>query len=72
MCFYDFICYLSGITDEQLQQDRDEVLRADVAAIRELAPYVEAILSKQCVAALGDEEVIEKEAELFKEVKSLI
>lgn len=69
---YDFICYLSGITDEQLQQDRDEVLRADVAAIRKLAPYVEAILSKQCVAALGDEEVIEKEAELFKEVKSLI
>ena len=48
------------------------MLRADVAAIRELAPYVEAILSKQCVAALGDEEVIEKEAELFKEVKSLI
>ena len=69
---YDFICYLSGITDEQLQKDRDEVLHANVETIRSLAPYMEAILSKGCYAALGDEEVIKKEADFFKEIKTLI
>ncbi|MBO5469429.1 MAG: insulinase family protein [Lachnospiraceae bacterium] len=69
---YDFICYLSGITDEQLQKDRDEVLHVNVETIRSLAPYMEAILSKGCYAALGDEEVIKKEADFFKEIKTLI
>ena len=68
---YSFLCYLSGITDEQLQKDRDEILSTDVETIRSLAPYMEAALSKNVIAALGDEEVIGKEKELFGEVRSL-
>ena len=68
---YSFLCYLSGITDEQLQKDRDEVLATDVKAIRKLAPYLEAVLSKETIAALGDEEKIQKEAKMFAETKTL-
>ena len=69
---YNFICYLSGVTEEQLQKDRNEVLSTDVASIRNLAPYLEAVLSKEFIAALGDEEMIQKESDLFKEIKNLI
>lgn len=69
---YNYICYLSGITDEQLQKDRNEVLTADVEKIRELAPYLKAVLSKECIAALGDEDVIQSEDTLFDEIRNLI
>lgn len=68
---FNFLCYLSGITDEQLQKDRDEVLAADVKTIRELAPYLKAVLSKEYIAALGDEDMIQAEDTLFGEIKNL-
>ena len=66
-----FTCYLLGIDNEQLQKDRDEILSCDVETIRSLAPYIEAILEGNYVAALGNEEVIKKEADIFKEVRTL-
>lgn len=68
---FSFACYLSGVTEEILQKDRDTILSTNVAAIRKLAPYIEAILAYDCIAALGDEDVIEKEADVFKEIKNL-
>ena len=69
---YSFLCYLSGVTDEVLQTDRDQILSTDVETIRGLAPYIEAIVEADCIAALGDEDVIEKEKQLFCEVKVLV
>ncbi len=68
---FSFICYLSGITEEDLQRDRDRVLTTDVNAIRALAPYIERLLSFECLAALGDEDVIAREEKIFKEIKTL-
>ena len=68
---YCFTCYLLGIDDEQLQKDRDEILACDKNAIRALAPYIEAIIKGNYVAALGNEDVITKEASLFTEVRTL-
>lgn len=68
---FSFICYLSGITDEELQADRDKILATDVNEIRKLAPYIEAMLACECIATLGDEDIIAKEEKRFKEVKTL-
>lgn len=68
---YCFTCYLLGINDEQLQKDRDQVLACDEQAVRALAPYIEEIIKENYVAALGNEDVISKEAELFNEVRTL-
>ena len=68
---YCFTCYLLGIDNEQLKKDRDEILACDEKAICALAPYIEEILKENYVAALGNEDVITKEAELFKEVRTL-
>ena len=40
--------------------------------MRGLAPLIEAILSDDAVCVVGSETAIEKEREIFKEVKSLI
>lgn len=68
---FSFSCYLVGVSDDDLQNDRDTILATDVEAIRNLAPCIESIISYECIAALGDEEIIAKEAEIFKEIKTL-
>jgi len=67
---FSFACYLSGVTEAILQRDRDTILATDVAAIRSLAPCIEDILSYDCIAALGDEDIIERDSEIFKEIKT--
>ena len=69
---YDFICYLSGITDEQLQKDRDEILSANVEKIRETAPLVSAVIQNNILCALGDEDMIQKQEYLFDGIKNLV
>ena len=64
--------YFCGITEEMMQKERDQILNADVEDIRNLAPLVEAILSDDAVCVVGSETAIEKEREIFKEIKSLI
>lgn len=66
-----YAMYLMGITDEDLQRERDEVLTTDVAAIRALAPYVRAIVSTGVICAVGDEGKIKSEAKHFDEVCSV-
>ena len=64
--------YFCGITEAMMQKERDQILNADVEDIRNLAPLVEAILSDDAVCVVGSETAIEKEREIFKEIKSLI
>ena len=68
---FSYALYLMGLTDEDLQRERDEILATDVEAIRALAPYVEAVVSNDIICAIGDEGKIESEAEHFGEVCSV-
>ncbi len=67
---YSLLCYLSGITDEILQQTRDEILAADVETIRRLAPIIKAITDTDIICAMGDEHMIENGKELFSALKT--
>lgn len=68
---FSYVAYLMGLTDEDLQSDRDEVLGADVEAIRALAPYVEAATENGIICAIGDEAKIEAAADNFGAVVSV-
>ena len=46
--------YLSGITREQLQKERDEVIDTDAKEIRALVPYAKAVLSNNCLCVVGN------------------
>lgn len=63
--------YFSGITLEELQQERDEILNATPEQIRGLAPLMRAILEDECICVIGNEEKIKEAKELFGTVRML-
>lgn len=63
--------YLTGITYEDLQKTRNEVLDATVDDIRALAEPVEAAINQRYICVVGNESVIEANCELFTNVESL-
>jgi Zn-dependent M16 (insulinase) family peptidase len=63
--------YLSGITDESMQQERDEILNAKKEDIQALAAHVQAILDTGALCAVGAEDKVEANKEMFGEVAAL-
>ena len=62
--------YFSGITVEELQQERDEILNATPEQIRALAPLMRAILEDECICVIGNEEKIKEAKELFGTIRT--
>lgn len=63
--------YLSGVTEEMMQQERDQVLDATQEDIRALAPLVRAVLDTGSFCVVGNEEKIESNREMFGKVENL-
>lgn len=63
--------YMCNITDDVYQKERDELLATDVKTIKSLAPYIEAMLSDECLCVVGNEAAIEGEKEIFDSVRPL-
>lgn len=64
--------YLEGITYEQIQKERNEILNAQPEDIRRLADFVEAVLKKDSICVIGNENMIKESAGLFENVEKLI
>ena len=63
--------YLQGMSFEELQAERDQVINATDADIRALKELVASVLSDDNICVVGNEEALQKEAGLFKELKNL-
>lgn len=64
--------YLEGITYEQIQKERNEILNAQPEDIRRLADLVEAVIKKDSICVIGNENMIKESAGLFENVEKLI
>lgn len=64
--------YLEGITYEQIQKERNEILNAQPEDIRRLADLVEAVLKKDSICVIGNENMIKESAGVFENVEKLI
>lgn len=64
--------YLEGITYEQIQKERNEILNAQPEDIRRLTDLVEAVLKKDSICVIGNENMIKESAGLFENVEKLI
>jgi len=62
-------CYLRGITQEDRQRRRDEVLGARQEDIRALAPLIDSCMKENVYCVFGNEEKIREEQDLFGTVK---
>lgn len=63
--------YMNGISQEDLQKERDQVLDADAEDIRALADLIACILKQDNICVVGSETAIEENEALFLHKESL-
>ena len=63
--------YLSGVTEEMMQTERDQILGATKEDIRALAAQVRAVLATGSLCVVGNEEKIEANRGMFGEILNL-
>jgi Zn-dependent M16 (insulinase) family peptidase len=69
---YSLSSYLTGLTDEMMQKERDQVLDATPADIRALADYLDAIMDCNCLCVVGSDAKLRENADLFDEINKLV
>ncbi|SFG38736.1 insulinase family protein [Oribacterium sp. WCC10] len=63
--------YMSNVTNEMLQKERDQVIASKEKDIRALAPYMEAILKKGAVCTIGNSQLIDENKKEFLTTEEL-
>lgn len=66
-----FMCYLLGMTETDLQRERDELLATDQETIRNLAELIKSITDYHTICAVGDEQKLEEHKDSFKQLLSI-
>ncbi len=69
---YSLSSYLTGLTDEMLQKERDQVLDAGPEDIRALADYLDAVMDCNCLCVVGSDAKLRDNADLFEEISKLV
>ena len=64
--------WFSGITQEELQQERDEILNAQPEDIQKLYKWVQAIWNHGNICVVGSESALEKEGDCLKSIEPLV
>lgn len=65
-------CYLQGITIEDRQKSRDEILSATLKDIRDTAEMIDECMKQNVICAIGNESVLRNNSNLFKSIKTVI
>ena len=68
---YSLSAYMTGLTTEILQKERDEILSADAEQIRGLAQYISAFLSEDFLCVVGSAGKLKEEKERFMKLENL-
>lgn len=68
---YSLSAYMTGVTEEMLQKERDELLAATAEDIRGLAEYIRAFMEDEYLCVVGNAQKIREEEEVFMRVESL-
>jgi hypothetical protein len=63
--------YFSGVTIDELQRERDEVLSCSLEDIRSLAPVMRAVADSSNLCVIGNEQHIAQEEKLFASIQPL-
>ncbi|MFP3153205.1 insulinase family protein [Lachnospiraceae bacterium ZAX-1] len=63
--------YLTGLTIEAVQQERNEVLAANEESIRSLADLMESVLKQDALCVIGNEEKLREHEKMFLHLENL-
>jgi Zn-dependent M16 (insulinase) family peptidase len=65
-------CYLRGVTHDDLQSERSEILPATQADIRAAGEMIRAAMKEDCLCVVGGEEKIRENETMFGSIVSLL
>ena len=68
---FSLSAYMTGLTDEILQKERDEILMATPEDIRGLAAYIRAFMEEDFLCVVGNAGKIKAESDLFMKIENL-
>lgn len=68
---FSLSAYMMGITQEDLQRERDELLSTDTHMLRETARFIRAVMEENCLCVVGNGQTIEASKEKFGKVENL-
>ena len=68
---YSLGCYMTNISMEQLQRERDELLATTDETLKGLHRYVEACMSGKCLCVVGNGERIRENESMFGKIEQL-
>jgi len=69
---YSLSAYMTGLTEEILQKERDELLAATVEDIRGLAEYIRAFMEEDYLCVVGNANKIKEENKYFMKTENLL
>ena len=64
--------WMGGLTRQDLQQERDQILQAQTEDIRALADLIQAVLDQENICVVGSEAAIEQNRNILKQVEPLV
>lgn len=64
--------YMNGVTQEMLQQERDELLAVTSEDIRGLAAYIQAFMDENLLCVVGGSGKIKEQKDLFLQIENLL
>ena len=69
---FALMSWFTGLTDEDLQKERTEILTAQPEQIRALADHMQAVVGHGNICVIGSESAIEGSADLFEKIEPLV
>ena len=70
--FADYDTTVHFITEEELQEERNQILTAQPEDIQALGDLVEAVLKQRNICVVGSESALEKNREILKQIEPLV
>ncbi len=68
---YSLSAYMTGVTMELLQKEREQVLSTEPEDIRALAEHIKAFMEEDLMCVVGNAQKIQEERDKFLEIKNL-
>ena len=64
--------YLTGTTVEDFKKEKQQIIDTTVEDIKNVLPYIEAIIGQNNICVIGNENKIEESKDIFKDTKMLL
>ena len=62
---------MAGVTDEDIQKSREELLATTTKTVKEMSSYIKAVMDNDVRCVVAGEEMLKKESDCLKEIVQL-